>query len=160
MPRGSVGRTRVIAQFGVKVDAAAAGLDEVMGKALLEAAAVVGDAARDAVRRDSGGDMRLSGVGEDGARVDVVVQPKGAWMMLVRSAGPLHLLQSPTAGHMIERRAKGRHALRLPGGYRRKVHHPGTRGKRTWSKAVDAAVPKVPGVFQAALRKYLEEQFR
>lgn len=117
------------------------------------------------IRRDSGGDMRLSGVGRSkgrggntkvGARFDI----KGDTVE-VRATGPLHIIAYDTEQHGVasayirgSRQVRSQYAaerpellrhtertvIKIPGvGYRRWARHPGTRGKDTWRKGFPAA---------------------
>lgn len=116
------------------------------------------------IRKDSGGDLKLSGVNRAkgrpggvkvGARYDVSNR-----QVTIKATGPMPLIANDTAGRVIRsayakgRRRKGfvgptfggqfkgdrRAVLNIPGiGYRRSVRHPGTRGKGTWTKSVKPA---------------------
>jgi hypothetical protein len=142
-------------------------------------------AARASIAAGSGGDSALSNVGRrgGGARVGARYDIKGTDNVtaLVRATGPLHLLDNPTAPHRISARvAKGRSRasraafynaifgggsgygtakpLRTPYGPRYSVQHPGTKGKRTFWRAIDRAAPLSRLTFQqtykAQMRRY------
>jgi hypothetical protein len=162
MPRGAyrIGRTRTLGEFGVRLDSAASGLDDAMAEALQDAAGLVADGTLAALRRGSGGDLVLSNVGDAGGRIGVKVETRSREQTLIRAVGPAHLMDRPTAPHWIERRAKGRRALKTPYGYRRKVRHPGTRGKGGWTKTVDALLPQIPKMFGEALHRHLQKTTR
>lgn len=93
------------------------------------------------IRRDSG-DMRLSGVGRNGARVNARFDVKSDRVEF-KATGPLHFLANPMSPHRIEPKKRGRSrrkALAIPGvGIRAWASHPGTPGKDTWGKATPDA---------------------
>lgn len=122
------------------------------------------------IKRDSGGDNVLSGVGK-GTRVGVRVnvnKRKTSPTALVAASGPLQIINNNTAGHVIRpkgvtgRQRRGFIGPTLPGqfrarniigpqkapvlnipgiGFRRSARHPGTRGKQTWQRATKRAYP-------------------
>lgn len=174
-------------EFAVDAYAMAADLPNAMSAATAQAALVVTNTVRAEITQDSGGDNVLSGMGAKvGARFDV--RPGSEPTALIRATGPLQILESDTQPHGIlpagvgraqgrtkaaRRAAKqglydalfggsygsGTKPLRTPYGPRYRVSHPGTSGKRTWSRGIDKAIPKVPKVYQAALAKALRRHF-
>jgi hypothetical protein len=128
------------------------------------------------LKADSGGDLRLSGVGRRkgragnrkiGARYDLDRTGAGKHRATIRATGPVHFVANPMSGHVIRsayakgRRVRGfvgptaagqfgggrRAVLRIPGiGYRRSVRHPGTTGKDSWRRGERRARPKVSKV--------------
>lgn len=155
MPGGAL----TLGQFAVKMATFTAELSPAMTAATGKAALRVTSSVRDVTRADSGGDMRLSGVGRRGARVGARYDVKGRAnpVALVRATGPMHLLERGAGPHMI--RARRGRFLSTPYGPRRSVHHPGAPAKHTWSRGVDAVVDDVPRIYQAALRKQLARYF-
>lgn len=153
------GKTLSLGEFALKLATFTEELPTAMGKATGEAALHVTSSVRDVTRADSGGDMRLSGVGRRGARVGARYDVKGTRnpVALVRATGPMHLLERGARPHEIRGR-RGR-LMRTPYGPRRSVQHPGAPAKHTWSRGVDASVPAVPRIYQAALRKQLQRFF-
>lgn len=108
-----------------------------------------GKAAQLAVMRsDSGGDLKLSGVGR-GARVGVNYRVTSSGLSasaLMKATGPVQLIDGPTSSHLIRpRRGVGRKAvLNIPGvGFRRSARHPGTSGKGTWTRGCALARPVI-----------------
>lgn len=158
MPAGAVS----FGEFAVKLATFTAELSPSMIVATNKAALHITNSVRDQVRADSGGDMRLSGVGLRGARVGARYDVKGIGnpTALVRATGPMQLLERDTSAHVIlPRRRRGKRAILTPDGPRRSAHHPGTSGKRTWSKAVERVVDDVPRIYQAELRNQLRKFF-
>lgn len=121
------------------------------------------------IRRDSGGDMRLSGVNaakgrggntKVGARFDI-----NADNVEFKATGPLQIIAHDTSAHGIASayirsarthrsnyavvspdrlRHTARTVINIPGvGYRRWARHPGTKGKDTWRRGAVLARPKV-----------------
>jgi hypothetical protein len=160
------GRRKSLGEFAVDAYAMASGLPEATTAATSKAALEVTNQARDDIRRDSGGDMVLSGMGAKvGARFEVL---KGGdhSAAIVRATGPMQIIESNTKPHSIvagvgrrTRRRTGAKALLTPFGPRASAQHPGTTGKKTWSKSISASVKDVPKVYQAALAKHLRRYF-
>lgn len=180
-------RRKSLGEFAVDAYAMATTLPAATAAATGAAALEVTSVVRDAIRKDSGGDMVLSGMAARvGARYDV----KGTTnpTALIRATGPLHILESDTSPHTIMPtgvgRAKGRSKaarraakqslydalfgntgyagvkpLSTPYGPKYRVNHPGTTGKRTWSRSLERAIPRVPEVYQRALAKHLRRYF-
>ena len=124
------------------------------------------------MRRDSGGDLKLSGVGaakgrrggaKIGVRYDIKPVGNGA-RAEVYATGPVPLIANDTSGHVIRsawskgKARKGfvgptfggqfkgdnRAVLNIPGiGFRRSARHPGTTGKDTWRHGGRVARPKI-----------------
>ena len=162
-------RSVTFGEFSLKLGGFIAELPRSQAAATAKAALHVTSGVRDAVRADSGGDMRLSGVGRSGARVGARFDIKGVAnpVALIRATGPMQLLERGARPHPIvvrgapggRRRSRGARALRTPYGPRRSVSHPGAPAKHTWSHAVDAAVGDVPKIYRDALRKQLTKYF-
>jgi hypothetical protein len=124
------------------------------------AGALVVDIATDEARRATG-DGRMSGMGRRGPKLRAVVKvkrsgtasttaevrgvPAGPWAILQRGAGR-HVIPRPPAGRVLYGRGM-RHAVSGP------IRHPGTRGKRSWSRVVSQARAEVPDVFGDAVRQ-------
>jgi hypothetical protein len=151
--------------FAVDALSMATSLPKAMTAATAKAALEVTTDARTAIRAESGGDMVLSGMGAKvGARYEIL---KGGDhpAAIIRATGPMQIIESDTKPHVIKaggrksRRRKGSKVLSTPYGPRASVHHPGTKGKHTWSKAIDHAVKDVPKVYQDALAKALRKHF-
>lgn len=123
------------------------------------------------MKRDSGGDLRLSGVGRrrgrpGNARIGARYDIRGV-RAEIRATGPVPLIDQDTAGRVIRsaylrgRQVRGfvgptsggqfrgdrRAVLNIPGvGFRRSARHPGTKGKDTWRRGQDRARPQVERV--------------
>lgn len=112
----------------------------------LKKAGMAGKTAHNAViKRDSGGDMRLSGVGKRGARVGSRFDVRGDDVEF-KATGPLHFVANPMSPHRIPRvRTRGRRrVVVIPGvGVRAYANHPGTKGKDTWNRGAKVARTKV-----------------
>lgn len=135
----------------------------------------------DELRKATGGDLRMSGVGSEpgakvGARYDVLSGDKGA---VVKATGPVHLLEHPSKAHTIipkqvGRGSKGRGSkrankqalydalfgskyagakpLKTPWGPRYRVEHPGVRNpKKPWQRGFRRAAPVIKRTVE---RKY------
>lgn len=114
--------------------------------------------------RQASGDLRLSGVGRSGARVNVGYDIKGGAdnpVALVKARGPLHLVENPVKPHDITpkaRRRGGKRAVVTPFGPKAKVRHPGVRSpKKPWAKGKRRAEPiikrEVAAVFSKAFAR-------
>lgn len=150
-----------------------------------KAALVATTAARASITAGTG-DSTMSNVGRGGAKVGARYDVKGTQnpSALIRATGPLHLLDNPTRPHVIVPRGlkKGRSRaskgdfynalfgggsgfgsakpLRTPYGPRYRVQHPGTRGKRTFWRGIDAARPLVPITFRTEVSRQMVRHFR
>lgn len=173
-------------EFAVDAFNMAASLPDATAKATASAALEVTNTIRAEIRTDSGGDMVLSGMGAKvGARYSV--RGGSSPTALISATGPMQILESDTQSHSILSggvgRAKGRsraarrqakqelynalfggqfsgaRPLSTPYGPRYSVNHPGTKGKKTWSRGVEKAAPHVPKVYQDALAKHLRRYF-
>jgi len=104
----------------------------------------------------------LSGVGKRGAKVGAKTEPLRIGSAIVKATGPYQLIERDTSAHREPRAARRRgRALLIPGiGYRQSVHHPGTKGKHPFEKAVNQYGPQVPRVFQAEVRSAMGRSFR
>lgn len=129
------------------------------------ALAIVGPV-RDEIRRATGGDMRLSGVGKSGARVGVRFNQTVDTEAVIRATGPLQLIERDTKAHQIAPKTRGRGAKRAQrkgavqladGSYRRSVRHPGTKGQHPFETGVARgrakAVRELRDVTTSAVRK-------
>lgn len=101
------------------------------------------------IRRAVGGDMRMSGVGRRGARVNVrymAARSESNPVAVISAVGPLHLLERPIKAHPIRPRGRKK-ALLTPAGPRRSVMHPGVSSpKRPWQIGRNRAQPAVTKV--------------
>lgn len=104
------------------------------------------------LRQATGGDLRMSGVGRNGTRVNARYDTTRAGNAVVYARGPVHLLERPSKPHEIIVRSKqrrrrsysGAKALGVPGRPVAKVQHPGVRNpKRPWSRGAAAARPVI-----------------
>lgn len=127
-----------------------------------EAALIVKASTLGFINPASGGDLRLSGVGKKGARVNVRFTLAGSTLeptARVKATGPLQLIENDTkAGVRPRKRRSGRGSKRFVGpiqGY----FHPGTKGKHPWFKGVEAARPPVAKLFQSQTSTLLRSIF-
>lgn len=121
-----------------------------------------GDAAQSAhesvMRSDSGGDLRLSGVGRNGAKIGVRVANRSSGLTStakVSASGPLPLIDKRTKPHRVPRlRSRGRRrVIAIPGiGVRAWANHPGTPGKDTWRRGRSKAEPKIDQLMRSSMR--------
>lgn len=103
---------------------------------------------------------------------------------LIYATGPLHLLDNPTRAHLITARgyrlsrakskrdqvynaifggefsgsigsARRATPMRTPYGPRYYARHPGTRGKRTFFRGINAAEPFLPRIFQSEMKQQM-----
>lgn len=155
-------------------------LVETTPDAVRAGAAVLERRARANLLAATGGDMRLSralslrarrgGTGGGGRKVDVRVRVIGAGRRaeaVVEPVGPVSLVEKPTRRHRIprqivrvSRRSVERRGVFIPGiGYRAHVSHPGTRGKRPVTRAMqthaDEAGRAGLEVFAAAVEQHM-----
>jgi hypothetical protein len=144
-------------------------------QAVSAAALVYKEATLASAATDTGGDLRMSHWGWSpvkgnyraprlGAYYDVkgfenataLLRPKpiGLWVYLEGGAKP----------HPIKVRTRGRNrrkALALAGGgFAAAVNHPGTRGKKTWSRGLKAGEQPALRAFKLAHQRSLLESFR
>lgn len=103
---------------------------------------------QDVMRRDAGGDLRLSRVRSGrGAKIGASYKltPVSPWSATVRATGPVPLIASRIKPHAIPKAGRRRRKmLAIPGiGVRASVQHPGTKGKDTWDRGRKRAAPKV-----------------
>lgn len=98
---------------------------------------------RKQLKRDTGGDSRLSGIGNARLNVSTRVKVTGGRATGVVAGGPKKLrgpwswLEAGTAPHSTRRGVKARDTRRagVTG-----LDHPGTPAKRTWSRPVERVV--------------------
>jgi hypothetical protein len=111
------------------LEAVATQLDQFPEQAVRHAVTELRRAILPRLRRDTGGDQRLSGM-RSGARLDVTAETKGSGGQVAagprRMLGPWRWLNNGTRP-----RAQGR------------GRHPGTRPKGTWDQATAKALPDV-----------------
>lgn len=158
-----MGTSRSPAELAAKFRAAGTAIEEASKEGVRAAALEVTQSVRRTVAAASGGDSRLSGVGKRGAKVGAGFDVKGTRnpTAVVQARGPLHLIERSTKPHAItpKKRNKTR-AIQTPEGPRASAQHPGTRGKHPFERGVALASPRVPRVFQAAVRRNLMRVFK
>lgn len=156
-PLGNAG-----ADFGRRLGKIAMAVDRGRRDTLTSAALAAKAEQERMIRRDSGGDMRLSGVGRRGAKVGARYDVRGN-RVEVKAIGPLHFVAHDTKAHRMPR-VRGRRARRryvvIPGvGVRAYAMHPGTRGKDTWNRGREAAAPKVTKIMRSELANVVKRGF-
>jgi len=131
-------------------------------------------AIRAQIRRDTGGDSRMSGVGKRGAKVGAgfkLLSDTRNPTAIIRATGPMHLLERPTAPHAITPRGlarkkrgtgfrKGARALTIGADLRAGAWHPGTRGKRTFERGWRSVASDTPRIFQREVREAIGKAWR
>lgn len=125
-----------------KMTAIAKNLTKIDKVALGAASLEVKKAIVEQARRDTG-DGRMGNVGR-GVKLNVRFDVKGH-QSTIRAVPPgvWSMLSSGTRPHMIRpRRRRGKRALTTPYGLFSRVWHPGSRGKRTWTRGLDRGLPK------------------
>jgi hypothetical protein len=113
---------------------------------------------RDQVRTATGGDMKMSGVGKNGAKIGArygvkgKVNPTGR---ITATGKAFPLLDRDTDPHAIPKpRRRRKKVLRFAdGNFRASVRHPGTHGKHMWDKGIRRAAPKTQGIFEEEIHK-------
>lgn len=138
------------------------------GRPLQKAALHVTTEVRSAIRRDTGGDMRMSGVRRHrgGARLNARYKLRGP-KAYIDTTGPMPLLERDTPPRTIpkqrmrkRRTNRQRKTLKFAGVYRNSVQHPGTRGKRTFERAWKKAAPESAEVFGRVAASEIEKAWR
>lgn len=103
------------------------------------------------LRKASGGDLRMSGVGQRGAAVNVRYQAAKSTSnpsAIVRAVGPVHLLERPIKPHPIAPRRRKK-ALTTPYGPRKSVQHPGVQNPaQPWARALPRVRPAVDRIIR------------
>jgi hypothetical protein len=129
-----------------------------------QAAQEAKDAQLDTLRRDAGGDLRLSGVGRRGAAIGARYDLRGMGREStaeVKATGPVPLIANPSKAHAIPKKGRRRKVLAIPGiGVRASVQHPGTRGKDTWNRGREKAERKVKTVIGRNTDQVVAKAFR
>lgn len=152
--------------FNRKVGRLATTLPRSLGAATGEAALLTKGLILDKARPRTGGDLRLSGVGKNGARVGVSYDIKGFTnpTALVKATGPFHFIERDTRKHIVGRGRggqRGRKRLRLPDGSVRMGGWMagGSRGTAPWKQGVRLAKPRVMDTYKRAFRRELARTF-
>lgn len=151
-------------QFAVRARSFVNDLPDVERRGVESAALLVKNAVNAQLRVAVGADLRMSGVRKKGARVGARYEKgQSKSTAVVQAFGPMPLIENDTPPHRIPK-VRGRRARKrvvvIPGvGVRAWAHHPGTKGKRPWERAINRSVPKVPAVIQAETGKALRKSF-
>jgi hypothetical protein len=139
---------------------------------------------RDATRRATGGDSRLSGVGKSGAKLGAKYKIYG-WSnptAYITATGPYHLLERDTSPHRIIPRGRrvskrwenavrkgrlpadskkiflgGKKALAFNGRLYSSVQHPGSAGKHTFERTWKRVAPDTPKIFEREVEAELRK---
>ena len=165
-----------LAEFAAQSARFPAELEKARRKATKDVAVGLANAIRAETRTAAPGGV-LIGVSRKGAKVGVQALPAPSGDWLVKATGPFQLLERDTKGHTIpktlaaagsdkrkrQQRAgfRGRKVLLIPGiGYRRSVHHPGTKGKHPFEHGFDRYSPGVANVYQRQLLAAMQRTFR
>jgi hypothetical protein len=167
--------SRDLGDLAVSLSRAPSAIREGQRKGVQMAALKVTTEIRDATRRDTGGDSRMSGVGKSGAKLGARFKMYGGEnpTAYITATGPYHLLERNTSsrfiiprGWRVSRRYTnlvkkgklpangkvvylgGAKALKFGGRFSMTAEHPGTRGKHTFERSWKRAAPKTPEIFQ------------
>lgn len=186
-----VGTSRTPAELAGKFARFESELVAAQRKGVTAGSLLIATAVRKEVAVATRGRNRLSGVGRNGAKVGVRYDVRGTTnpVGLVRATGPLHLIESDTAAHMILPRGVGRAQgrskaarraakqslydalfgaggfssatpLAMPWGPRFRADHPGTKGKHPWAKGVSRSERLVLPAVQRETHVALLRSFR
>jgi hypothetical protein len=123
-----------------RLDGTPAEIDQAMKAATKETATyaerLIVRNARAAGISTRGGSLWLSGVGKSGAPITAraEIAPSGQQFTL-RAIGPWHFVEGDTKAHDMPGRRRRKGPYRTPYGFKSKIRHPGTRGKRIWRKS-------------------------
>ena len=124
---------------------------------------------------DTGGDLRMSHWGWSpvkgtyrapklGAYYDVKGYENATALLRPKPIGLWVYLEGGARPHAITNRTRGRNrrkALALQGGgFAKAVNHPGTRGKKSWSRGLKAGEPQALRIFKLTHQRSLLESFR
>ena len=156
---------------------------------LMQAAVEAKKAHLTVLRRDSGGDLKLSHVGRAkgrpgnakiGARFDIKIGGSGKSVAVVKATGPVPIIANNTSGHVIRsayskgKARKGfvgptfggqfkggnKAVLHIPGiGFRRSARHPGTRGKDSWWEGERLGRPRVAKTMDKEINNIIKRGF-
>ena len=149
-----------LAQFAARCGKFPAALEQARKAGTKKSALGMTTAIRATTRSVAPGGM-LAGVGRKGAKVGMKAEegPSGDW--LVKATGPYQLIERNTRPHREPAASRRRKVLLIPGvGYRQSVHHPGTKGRHPFERAVDAYGPQVPKVFDREVAAAMAKTFR
>ena len=154
-----MGQSRSVAELVGKLADAGRLVDGAATAGLRAGGQIVKTAAQAQLVAAGAGSGRMRGVGPRGARVSVGYDV-GADSVRVRMKGPAHLLERDTRPHSIEP-LRGEALQFTNGKFRAYVaHHPGTRGKHPWEKALNQSLPLVPKAMERAVTAALVKAFR
>jgi len=153
--------------FARRLDRLGSTVRKAQRPAVTSAALAAKKAQLEVMRTDTGGDLRLSGVGRRGARVGVRFFVQGDREALVRATGPVHFVAHPMSPHRIprQRSARGRRRYVIVpgadrGGVRSSAQHPGTRGKNTWRRGRRKASVAVENEVVEKMGKAIAQGFK
>lgn len=153
-----MGKSGTPADLQAKIHKFAKRIDDVPDKAAGKAALLVKSSIVGFTGPASGGDLRLSGVGRNGAAIGARYKVTNG-KALVFATGPFHLIERDTRpGVRARKRRGGRGKARFIGplsGY----YHPGTKGKHPFQKGVEAAKPFVAAPYRSSLHTAMRETF-
>lgn len=169
-----MGTSKSPAELALKMQKYARASGQANRKAVSAAALVYKQSALASATVDTGGDLKLSKWGWNptkgtyrapklGAYYDVkgyenataIMRPKpiGLWVFLEAGAKP-HTIALRTRGR---RRRKG--LALADGGFARSVQHPGTKGRRTWRRGIEAGTKPAMRTFELTHQRALLETF-
>lgn len=130
------------------------------GEGVDHATSVLRDAIMQSLKKDTGGDRKLSGLGPRAVRQTVKVTKREFGNLVdgrvmagpPRQRAPWFWLEEGTdPGRRRVRRGSRRHR-----GTRTTYYHPGTPAKQTWSDPVGRVAPSVERHFEQLLKKAME----
>jgi hypothetical protein len=151
---------RSLTDLAASIDGAARSVEPGQRKALNASSLFVTREIRTGIRRDTGGDSRMSGVGSKGARVGAKYAVRGD-KAYITATGPIHLLERDTSPRTIPKKRRRRaKVLKIGGNFRRRVEHPGTKGKHTFERTWKRAAPESVNIYGRELSRAIERGWR
>lgn len=163
------------AELALKLQKTSRSLGKANRKAVSAAALAYKEAVLASGAADTGGDLRMSHWGWSpvkgdyrapklGAGYDVKGYEHATALLKPRPIGLWVYLEAGAKPHAIKNRTRGRNrrkALALQGGgFATAVNHPGTRGKKTWTRGLKVGEPQAMRIFKLTQQRALLESFR
>ncbi len=162
-----MGESNSVEMFATKIIAGGVAIGAANRPAVSNAALAAKKVTLAVATPDTGGDLRLPRWGRRGLRLNVgyeITSPSASTSRAVvrpRPIGPWAVLEDGADPHVIAPRPRGkRKALRVGDGFAARTNHPGSAGKKTWTKGVRSARPAATKAYQAVQHDALLKAFR